>query len=61
MVVSERIEDTGVGDEIKDTDVGEHREVGVGTLVSECVDENDGEIWDWRCEIEIGTATRSGA
>ena len=36
--------------------------LGVETLVLECIDESDGEIWDWRREIKNGdcSSTRSG-
>ena len=72
MLVSERISDTSVEDEIEDADVrvcwdagvGEDRDeikigkLGVKTLVLECVDESNSEIWDWRHKIEIGIALR---
>ena len=64
-LVSERIEDAGVRNGIEDTgvvacwDIGvgvDRDEIKIGMLVSECVDESGSEIWDWRHEIETGTA-----
>ena len=32
--------------------------MGVRTLVLECVNESDNEIWDWQHKIKIGNALR---